>query len=261
MKQILQSAPVVNLPAGSSEEKNGSVGSHAGAAFFVQKLTDLGLAQQRLKVLVAGCGSGHEAKWVHDQLDCQVDAVDVDDFVPADMPRGDSLRFQIASVCELPFPDQSFDVAFYYHVIEHVDQPADSLAELHRVLKPGGWLFVGTPNRHRLISSIGAHQQSEWESTFFNKFKDNVRDWSDRFRGRFENRFGAHAGFSRRELDGMLADHFDLRQWSTNEYLKFKYKRHWARAAVNLVTLPPVAWFLAPAIYAFCQKSEDQWLQ
>ncbi|TWT93718.1 class I SAM-dependent methyltransferase [Neorhodopirellula pilleata] len=233
-----------------------SIRSHAGAGFFCNLLAQEGWHDQySKKVLVAGCGAGHEATAIQAELDAEVDAVDIEDYVGDELKETSPVRFDVGSVCDLPFADESFDAIFYHHVIEHVDDPVASLDELSRVLKPEGWLFIGTPNRHRLLSSIGAHQQSEWDATVFNKVKDNLRDWKDRLTGKFRNELGAHAGFSRSELDGMLAKHFDSRHWVTQDYLRFKYRDGRVAPVLPLVTRPEICWFAAPAIYVMCRNS------
>jgi SAM-dependent methyltransferase len=47
----------------------------------------------------------------------------------------------------LPFPDGSFDVIESMDVIEHTSDPGRYLAELRRVLSPGGLVLLVTPNR------------------------------------------------------------------------------------------------------------------
>ncbi len=47
-------------------------------------------------------------------------------------------RFEVANVYELPFPDGSFDAAFVNTVLQHLREPVRALAELRRVLRPGG---------------------------------------------------------------------------------------------------------------------------
>ncbi len=45
----------------------------------------------------------------------------------------------------LPFADDSFDVAFASHIIEHLDDPRGLLREMDRILKPGGILRLVCP--------------------------------------------------------------------------------------------------------------------
>lgn len=43
-----------------------------------------------------------------------------------------------ADICDLPFDDNSFDVVFCNHVLEHITDDTKAIQELYRVLKPGG---------------------------------------------------------------------------------------------------------------------------
>lgn len=52
----------------------------------------------------------------------------------------------------LPFADSSFDLIFSDWVLEHVDDPEAFASEVLRLLKPGGWFFARTPNRHGAIA-------------------------------------------------------------------------------------------------------------
>lgn len=52
----------------------------------------------------------------------------------------------VADGQRLPFPDNTFDAAVSINVLEHVPDPANFVAEAARVLRPGGWLLVVTPN-------------------------------------------------------------------------------------------------------------------
>ena len=52
----------------------------------------------------------------------------------------------------LPYPDESFDLIHASWVLEHVDGPQSFVAEVLRVLKPGGYFCANTPNRHGYIA-------------------------------------------------------------------------------------------------------------
>ena len=58
------------------------------------------------------------------------------------------VRVHVGEIEELALPAGAWDVLTAWHVLEHMRQP---LAALHRLLAPGGWLFVAVPNRRNLL--------------------------------------------------------------------------------------------------------------
>ncbi|MBO5732042.1 MAG: class I SAM-dependent methyltransferase [Alistipes sp.] len=58
-----------------------------------------------------------------------------------------NVEFVEATVPPLPFADESFDYVVSFQVIEHIRRDKAFVAEVHRVLKPGGRFIVSTPNK------------------------------------------------------------------------------------------------------------------
>lgn len=50
-----------------------------------------------------------------------------------------------ADICNLPFEDNSYDVIFCNHVLEHIEDDQKAMLELFRVLKPGGFGIFQIP--------------------------------------------------------------------------------------------------------------------
>ena len=50
-----------------------------------------------------------------------------------------------ADLCALPFEDDSFDVIFCNHVLEHIPDDTQAMRELYRVMKKGGWGIFQVP--------------------------------------------------------------------------------------------------------------------
>ena len=79
-------------------------------------------------------------------------AVDVDAAVLENKAADETLQ---TTTHELPFESGTVDVIVCDFVLEHVEEPASFVAELSRVLKPGGWFCARTPHKYHYVS-IGA---------------------------------------------------------------------------------------------------------
>lgn len=55
------------------------------------------------------------------------------------------LDFINGSITELPFPADAYDLVCAFDVVEHVDEDLLAITELHRVCKPGGYVFTTVP--------------------------------------------------------------------------------------------------------------------
>jgi SAM-dependent methyltransferase len=102
-----------------------------------------------LDVVDVGCGAGQFALQVVDEggrvIGIEVTKAKVDEARRAG--AGTEARFELGRGEELPLPDGSQDLVLYLRALHHVPVAAmdDALTEAHRVLRPGGWLYVVEP--------------------------------------------------------------------------------------------------------------------
>lgn len=106
------------------------------------------------RVLEIGCGRGDFACWVARQP-AKPRLLVAADFALVPMGTGSrhasehglrGLAWTGADIERLPYPDEIFDTVISAETIEHSPEPRGAVAELARVLKPGGRLYVTTPN-------------------------------------------------------------------------------------------------------------------
>lgn len=121
-------------------------------------------------VLDFGAGRG---QWFHDTESrtrhrlrdfrgraARVIGADVDAAVH-DNPSLDE-AYVIPASGRLPLPDASIDLVVSDFTFEHVTDPAGVVAELDRVLKPGGWICARTPNRWGYIGVAARAVPNRW---------------------------------------------------------------------------------------------------
>lgn len=97
------------------------------------------------KLLDLGCGSGNYLYSLA-ELEWDVFGVEIDE--SAAQHARDQLGLQVftGTLEEAKFPATFFDVVTMRQVLEHLPDPASSLAEVYRILKPGGEVMVEVPN-------------------------------------------------------------------------------------------------------------------
>jgi 2-polyprenyl-3-methyl-5-hydroxy-6-metoxy-1,4-benzoquinol methylase len=98
------------------------------------------------RLLDAGCGTGLFSQ-LADERGADVVSLDLGPNLLAEVAKKCDSERVVGSVSDLPFEDESFDFVVCTEVIEHTPEPRRSVAELARVVRPGGTLVVTTPNR------------------------------------------------------------------------------------------------------------------
>ncbi|MFK8013272.1 MAG: methyltransferase domain-containing protein [Marinicellaceae bacterium] len=75
----------------------------------------------------------------------------------------------------LPFEDNSIDLIFSYHTLEHIPNYLFALSEIYRVLKPNAILLIGVPyvtlSEYNLVNPYHLHNFSEHSFDFFDSKK------------------------------------------------------------------------------------------
>ena len=93
----------------------------------------------------------------------------------------------VADITALPFPEAAFDVVLCSHVLEHVDDDHGALAEIVRVLRPGGTALLLVPFEKSLEETYEdptITSPSEREKAFrqYDHVRLYGRDFTDRVR-------------------------------------------------------------------------------
>ncbi len=125
-----------------------------------------------IKCLNLGCGQRFHPEWVN--LDLHSTSASVQKW---DLQK------------DLPFPDESFDVVYHSHVLEHFSRAEgiQLLARCWRVLKPNGVIRVVVPDLERIArqylesldrSPAGGESQEQYDWTVLEMYDQAVRETS-----------------------------------------------------------------------------------
>ncbi len=133
------------------------------------------------RALIDGCGTG---QYLHKLAPFYRNVVGIDieprflDSAKEHFPE----CYLIRSACEdLPLPDRSMDMIFSHEVLEHVEDDYKAVAEMARVIKPGGHIVLFVPNRWFPFETHGffLDEQYYWGNIPFLNYMP--RTWRDGF--------------------------------------------------------------------------------
>lgn len=120
------------------------LGQHRPAGWRGTRVLDMGCGDGAIALAFAECGA-------------DVVAVDRDPYRinnTRELTSHASVKILLADAMASPFPTACFDVVLMVDVLEHVDGPAELLASVARILRPGGFAYIATTSRSSIVTAL-----------------------------------------------------------------------------------------------------------
>lgn len=125
-------------------------------------------------VLDIACGEGYGSNLLAETAKSVI-GIDIDKLTIVSAQKKyikENLSFETGTVINIPFADETFDIIVSFETIEHIDQHAQMLGEIKRVLKKNGLLIISTPEK-KYFSDIHPHKNPFHAKELYKKdFKD-----------------------------------------------------------------------------------------
>lgn len=115
------------------------------------------------RFLDCGCGAGDYVRTLRADYRLDARGIEYDKTKVAKAQEDSELESRVTQgdLENLDLPDAFWDYAMLNEVLEHVPNESTALREVHRILKPGGTLFVFSPNRWFPFETHGVN----WKGT------------------------------------------------------------------------------------------------
>jgi ubiquinone/menaquinone biosynthesis C-methylase UbiE len=103
-------------------------------------------------ILEVGCGRGDNVFSFAERGAALAFGIDITSDASWSSRPGERVSFATASADCLPFRDATFDTIYIKDVLHHVEHIESVMADIHRVVKPGGRIIIVESNRYHPIS-------------------------------------------------------------------------------------------------------------
>lgn len=113
----------------------------------VKFLEGTGLFNENIKILEIGCGAGRLTNYLTKKRFNAI-GIDISSTLITEgcIHYPDAIIF-IASGDDMPIKDFTFDIVLSFDVLEHIPDVDTHINEVRRILKPGGFYLLQTPNK------------------------------------------------------------------------------------------------------------------
>lgn len=143
--------------------KDYQIGLRDNNFWFYRKTEFIGILLKKinlsknLKILDIGAGTGNDVNQI--RKFGSVFVLDIDkkslDLIPDNLVE----EKLVADACNIPYPDNIFDVVVSFDVLEHIKDDFLVVSEIKRVLKPGGFFIFTVPAYNFLFSAHDKYLQ------------------------------------------------------------------------------------------------------
>lgn len=199
--------PVEQAYGATSRQYGQRIGGHSGSRFYCpicsrwyRRFARFGLRGRR-NARCPGCGSleRHRYAWLYvtRRLDILRRRLEVLHVAPEDCIRSallqrpllryvgidrydDDAEAEQQDLTDLPYPDRSFDLVLCSHVLEHIPDDRKAIAEIARVLRPGGHAIVMVPidrRRERTYEDAAIVSPSDRLRAFGHPYHVRICGW------------------------------------------------------------------------------------
>jgi SAM-dependent methyltransferase len=137
-----------------------------------------------LNVLDAACGEGYGSALLATAAQ-SVTGVDLSESAIAHARvrySAGQLRFIVSDCLELPFEEDEFDCIVSFETLEHLENHRGLMEEFRRVLKPGGFLLMSSPDKAVYSDQLKTHNEFHARELYRDEFESLLREHFPAFR-------------------------------------------------------------------------------
>lgn len=184
-----------------------------------QVMEEIGSGQARLagewlpageRLLEVGCSSGYLTRHYRGKAE-QVFGFEINlSALQGARSRHPAIPYVCGDVERLPFADDAFDTVVMLEVIEHTGSDLAAIAEIRRVLKPGGTLILSTPHAG-LFAFLDPYNLRKGAQRRFPRVYDRAARLARFESGQFTDNLERHRHYRLEELSALFGRDLTIR--------------------------------------------------